>query len=234
MLQKYVAGESCSAAFVAARGRAVLVGATRQIVGRDWGLSPEFQYVGSLGPLPLTALESAKLARLGGVLAQRFGLVGLFGVDFIRTAEDLWPVEVNPRYTASVEVLERLTGSNFVACHANACAGGELPEPPPEPIGSFAGKAVVYARRDCVWVRESLAGMYIASAEDSCPPKTPDLFHVEGPNIADLPHEGQRFETGQPMATVFATGQDLATVQQRLRLRERALLDALFQDPCNS
>ncbi len=234
VLQEFIEGESCSATFVAASGRAVLLGATRQIVGRDWGLTPEFLYVGSLGPLPLTALESAKLTRLGDVLAQRFGLVGLVGVDVVRTADDIWPVEVNPRYTASVEVLERFSGRCLVGYHAAACTRGELPSSSPAPSGPCAGKAIVYARRAGVWGRESWAGISFSIAEDSCPPKTPDPFDVEWPNIADLPHEGQRFETGQPMATVFATGHDLATVQQRLSFRERALLDALFQYPCNS
>ena len=54
-LQEYIAGESCSAAFVAAGGQAMLLGATRQIIGRDWGIAPQFLYVGSIGPLDLTA-----------------------------------------------------------------------------------------------------------------------------------------------------------------------------------
>jgi predicted ATP-grasp superfamily ATP-dependent carboligase len=209
VLQKYVEGESGSATFVAARGRAVLLGATRQIVGRDWGRAPEFLYVGSLAPLPLTELLSARLAHLGGVLAERFGLVGLFGVDFIRTEHDLWPVEVNPRYTASVEVLERLTGRSFVGIHAKACAEGELPEAPPEPSGSFAGKAVVYARRDCVWRDRSLA------------------------EIADVPNDGQHFHAGQPIATVFAIGDSLAAVETKLKLQSAALLDAIDESRAN-
>ena len=52
----------------------------------------------------------AVLDKLGTVLAQAFRLVGLFGVDGVLDAERFWPVEVNPRYTASVEVLEGATG----------------------------------------------------------------------------------------------------------------------------
>ena len=41
-----------------------------------------------------------------------FGLVGLFGVDLILRDGEPWPVEVNPRYTASVEVLELALGTS--------------------------------------------------------------------------------------------------------------------------
>ena len=228
-VQEYIAGESCSATFVAAGSRAALLGATRQLVGRDWGLSPEFLYVGSLGPLDLSEVEQTKLRRLGDALALRFGLVGLFGVDLIRTADELWPVEVNPRYTASIEVLERVTVSHFLAFHAAACESGSLPESPPVTHRVFAGKAVVYARSDCTWGRESLAASGLAIASESLPPKTPDPLAARWPEIADLPSEGQRFQAGQPVATVFSTGDSLGEVEQHLRSREVALLDSLSQ-----
>jgi predicted ATP-grasp superfamily ATP-dependent carboligase len=200
VLQEYIDGASCSATYVAARGRAVLLGATRQIVGRDWGLAPEFQYVGSLGPLSLVPRERATLARLGDVLAARFGLAGLFGVDFIRTVESLWPVEVNPRYTASVEVLERVTGRHFVADHAAACADGTLPKLSGAATAMCAGKAVVYARRACMW--------------QGC----------DVTEIADVPRDGQALAAGQPVVTVFASGSSLDAVEQTLRERAAAVL----------
>src|SRR5262245_27937962 len=50
-LQEYVAGESASAVLVAAGGRATLLGITRQLHGRDFGLDRPFLYIGSIGPL---------------------------------------------------------------------------------------------------------------------------------------------------------------------------------------
>jgi predicted ATP-grasp superfamily ATP-dependent carboligase len=234
VLQEYIEGASCSATFVAAGGRAVLLGTTRQIIGRDWGASPEFLYVGSLGPLEFTDGEQATLCQLGKALANRFGLVGLFGIDFVRTAAQLWPVEVNPRYTASIEVLERLTGQQFLAHHAAACQSGMLPESPPAPRGVFAGKAVVYARRDCEWSPMGsgvFGGNHLSTMEDSPPPKTPDPFSLTWPDIADLPPAGQEFQAGQPVATVFATGESLDEVAQQLRSSEAALLATLDQHP---
>jgi predicted ATP-grasp superfamily ATP-dependent carboligase len=84
-----------------------------------------------------------------------------------------------------------------------------LPEAPPEPSGSFAGKAVVYARRDCVWRDRSLA------------------------EIADVPNDGQHFHAGQPIATVFAIGDSLAAVETKLKLQSAALLDAIDESRAN-
>jgi predicted ATP-grasp superfamily ATP-dependent carboligase len=120
--QEFIEGQAASAVFVAARGRAILVGASQQLLGRDVGMDDRpFLYAGSIGPLVLSEDETARLQSQGCLLAERFALSGLFGVDFIRTGDGLWLIEVNPRYTASVEVLERATGVSFLGCHAAAC-----------------------------------------------------------------------------------------------------------------
>ena len=196
VLQQYVEGEVESAVFVAVRGRAALLGATQQLIGRDFGLAREFLYAGSIGPLPLGDDEQGKLRRIGAVLAERFGLAGLFGVDFVRGPEEIWPVEVNPRYTASVEILERASRQNFVARHAAACEQKQLTSSALQyPPQACFGKAIVYALRDSRWEKTSV------------------------PFLADVPHFGQRFAAGQPVVTVFAEGHSSADVMTTLRER---------------
>jgi predicted ATP-grasp superfamily ATP-dependent carboligase len=205
VLQRFVEGQSCSAVFVAAGGRAALLGATRQLLGGDFGLKREFLYAGSIGPLALREDEQVTLRRLGDVLAGRFALVGLFGVDFLRTAEELWTVEVNPRYTASVEVLERATGLHLVALHADACQHGRLPDlPAPGGPQRIAGKAIVYAPHDCV-IGERMPWS--------------DRHDGAWPAFADLPPAGQRMATGHPIVTVLAEGASPREVEAALRQR---------------
>ena len=69
-----------------------------------------FHYCGSVGPLSLAPQVRARFAQLGEVLVELFPLRGLFGVDCVLKDSVPWPVEVNPRYPASVEVLEYATG----------------------------------------------------------------------------------------------------------------------------
>jgi predicted ATP-grasp superfamily ATP-dependent carboligase len=208
-LQEYVEGTSGSAAFAAAGGQAVLLGTTRQLVGRDWNIRPPFMYVGSIGPLPLRAEQTGKLQRIGTVLAEQFRLVGLFGVDFVMTDDEVWTIEVNPRYTASMEILEYVTGQHFLGWHAAACQSAKLPRvPPASPTGEFRGKAVVYARTDLTigqqmpWDDASRSAKY-----------------------ADLPSAGQTIRAGHPIVTAFANGDSLENVEAQLRAQAESLLN---------
>ena len=119
--QKRIDGTPCIAVYVAADGEAQLLGVTRQIIGEPWLRAHGFQYAGSIGPWPVSEATRATLARLGKVLSEQFELAGLFGVDFILDGEQVWTVEVNPRYTASVEIVERCTDARAIAAHVAAC-----------------------------------------------------------------------------------------------------------------
>ncbi len=74
--------------------------------------------------LPWTAFEQAE--RAGQAVTAAFQLRGLFGCDFVWDGRRLWLVEVNPRYTASVEVFERAAGVALLRWHASLCEGGTL------------------------------------------------------------------------------------------------------------
>src|SRR5262249_25634739 len=67
------------------------------------------------------------LDAIGRLLVKSLGLRGLFGVDFVLEGGRPWVVEVNPRYTASVEILELAGHRSFLREHAAAfdrdCSG---------------------------------------------------------------------------------------------------------------
>ena len=119
-LQEFVEGESRAAVYAAGPKATRLLGVTRQLVGEAWLNAAPFHYCGNVGPLRLTADERRSLERLGHVLAAGCGLRGLFGVDGVWREGTFWPVEVNPRYTASVEVLEYATGLSAISWHRAA------------------------------------------------------------------------------------------------------------------
>ena len=109
-----------------------------------------------------------------------------------------YPIEVNPRYSASMELVERATGLSLFDLHSAACRGLLLPAE--RPVARLvSGKAIVFARRD-VTVGEGLRW-------------TPDG------DLADVPHPGERIRRGHPICTIFATGTDASACTQRLRAR---------------
>jgi predicted ATP-grasp superfamily ATP-dependent carboligase len=146
---------------------------------------------------------------MGRVLAWEFGLVGLFGIDYILRGDEPWALEVNPRYTASVEVLELALRRPLLAEHLQACdaalfaSNRSIETAAAHPAPRVVGKAIVYASHSLV------------------APDIPidDTWRGDGfavPTVADVPWPVTRIEAEQPVMTVFATDTDLSSCESRL------------------
>jgi predicted ATP-grasp superfamily ATP-dependent carboligase len=200
--QQRVDGTPYSAIYVAANGKAILLGVTRQLLDGN-----SFRYAGSIGPCQLERLKQEEFDTIGNTVAGAFGLVGLFGVDCVINAHGVWPVEINPRYTSSVEVLERATGMTAIAMHVAACRNQQLPQRPLAKSTRILGKRILFAERDLI---------------ASVPRDYPD--------IADIPAPGTHICAGGPILTAFAEGDSEADVIRRL---QRAVDDLQpFMSPC--
>ena len=184
-LQEFIEGTPGSVIFVAANGRGVVLGITRQIVGDGaFGVSG-FRYCGNILTTDRAMLSNA--VALVDVVASEFSLVGVGSIDVVASEHGLEPVEVNPRWSASMELVERARGVSMFTIHADACAKGELPVFEIEQ-GAIHGKAIVFAREDVVIgdTRTWLAD----------------------PTVRDVPHQDEHIVAGQPICTVFAVGSD--------------------------
>ncbi|MGL4512412.1 MAG: ATP-grasp domain-containing protein [Lacipirellulaceae bacterium] len=205
--QRFVAGRSLSALFAVSASHSTLLGCTQQLLGDE---SAPWSYRGSIGPLVIADRMGPALEGVGRLLGEGLGLTGIVGADLIDHAERLWMIEVNPRWTASVEVLERAAGESLFPAHVVACRGETAPSVPrPEGI---VGKQVVIAAHDAV---------------------ATEAFHdwgleeCDAGRAADVPHAGDRFERGDPVLTVFAEGDDPEWVRGELAERAAAALRRL-------
>jgi predicted ATP-grasp superfamily ATP-dependent carboligase len=105
--QAFIDGPVYGASFLGGTEGAQLLGVARQFTDCPWTNAPEFHYAGSLGPVSLPDSMQRQIRDLGQLLVSEFELQGWFGVDFIGDGQQrLWILEVNPRYTASMELLE--------------------------------------------------------------------------------------------------------------------------------
>ncbi len=190
--QERIAGPSYGALFVGGIERAGLIGVALQRVGRP---GRPFAYVGSVGPWPIGPDVRAELADLGNALATDRGLRGLFGVDFAIDGGRIRPLEVNPRYTASVEVHELAHRRSAIAEHAAVCRG-ELRRPDdwPAVVPRTVGKAIVFADRAIAWG----GAAPIATVAE---PRPGRFDPVDG--LADLPAQGQWIGAGDPVLTIL-------------------------------
>lgn len=113
--QQHGDGTLGSAIFLARSSGIELVGGSRLFVRPDW------RYQGNVADRCWPD-EGAKktLLRIATVLAEDIQPCGLFGIDFM-LGEQLWPLEINPRPTASVEVLAGLYRRNLFQEHVRVC-----------------------------------------------------------------------------------------------------------------
>jgi predicted ATP-grasp superfamily ATP-dependent carboligase len=197
--QQYVEGAPMSAVFVRARGTTTLLGVTEQLIGIDWLNAPPFRYCGNIGPADLTKSMRTELLQVGRALGEGCGLLGLFGVDFIAQDGRPWVVEVNPRYPASVEVLELATGMTALSFHQQAFDAHSRPKTDPGSMQSFVGKAIFYAARRVVTAPIN------AVSELGNAILCPECVQVDMRwAIADIPAAGESVEAGWPVLTILA------------------------------
>lgn len=209
--QEFIEGQPCAAVYLGLNGRSRLLGVTEQLVGQDWLQAAPFHYCGSIGPLPLSPALRTGFERLGAVLAAGFKLQGLFGVDCVLRNGVPLPIEVNPRYTASIEVLERASDFASLAWQ-RAAFEPSSPAPAietPIPAGQSVGKAILFSRQSL---------------------RFPSKVLWEGRNLedfADIPQAGQQIDPGQPIMTFFS--QALTIEGCRRKLQETAdMLDRML------
>jgi uncharacterized protein len=207
-LQEYKVGDSSAALYLGDGHHARFLGLTRQLIGESWLHAAPFHYCGSIGPLEPSVQLTTRLDRLGEMLAGACGLRGLFGVDGILRDDVPWPVEINPRYTASVEVLEYALGVSLLN-HHRAAFDSEYRASNfiPPSAGSLIGKAILYARASLRFPRD---GPWLATLMRAHP-------LAEAPDFADIPHAGQAIERGRPILTFFGRGATVADCTDALR-----------------
>jgi predicted ATP-grasp superfamily ATP-dependent carboligase len=210
-LQEFIEGEPGSVAFVASRHGVRVLGISRQLTGLKAFGASGFRYCGSI--LDGFMAAGSWMLRAGAALARAvtsdFGLTGVNGIDFVARGGVLYPVEVNPRWSASMELVERAHSVSVFAAHAEACTTGALPTfdgMTAPPIGRSIGKAVIFSRHD-------------VTVGDTRP------WCIDG-HVRDVPQPGTVIRMEDPVCTVFAEG--LTPEGCRERLEQRA--ESIFGD----
>lgn len=224
IIQQFIPGIPCSATFLADGRRAVLLGTSRQLVGAGEPGARPFVYAGNIVPLVLPFRPGMQaltglLNRIAGHLTATFGLKGLNTIDFIANSRGIWILEVNPRWSASVELIEKKLRQPLFAWHLAACGFGNAIDPelifsgggggndrggpacrPPVQY-DFWGKAIVYAQKTFT----------------VAPPIGPGLLYRQG--MRDIPLPGTLVSAGQPVCTVLVEAASENSCRQQLGSR---------------
>jgi predicted ATP-grasp superfamily ATP-dependent carboligase len=215
-LQEYIEGTPAAALYAATANGTTLLGISRQLVGEDWLHTPPFRYCGNIGPLPVAPTLQRNMERLGQELTFRTQARGLFGIDGILAEDSFWPVEVNPRYTASVEVLEYATGLRALQHHRGPF-DDSVQAASPRRADGVVGKAILYARGNVMFPcdgpwRETLDAPAVE----------------EMPSFADIPHAGESMEARRPVLTLLCRAATMAACVEALREKVEAVERKLY------
>ena len=203
--QKLLYGPSQSGFFLASPKTTTLLGVTEQWIGTPWLNARPFGYAGSLGPLRLDPGARNIWERIGTALSQSCGLIGFFGVDAIIQNGVICAVEVNPRFTASAEILDIAGNGQIMRHHVAACQGENVEILACPPSGALHAKSIYFASQD---IRIPL-DLEILS------------WSTSGDNVtirlADIPAPGKWIRKGQPVATLLATGMNADRIREGLQ-----------------
>jgi len=201
IVQQRIRGSAGSVIFVADGARIVPMAITRQLSGDPAFGASGFAYCGSILE-PHRPELFANARALAAIVTGEFGLRGVCGVDFIARGATPYAIEVNPRPTASMELVERATGRSVWLAHVAGCSATLADSTGIEHTPAVAhGKAVLYARRSVVlgdtdrWLSDD--------------------------DVRDIPVPGERIARGSPICTIFASGRTSALCYAALVRRAR-------------
>jgi len=245
-LQERVFGRSIGATFCSDGDGVRLVGIARGITAEELPGPLPYIYRGSIGPCEVPNGAKEKLLEFGSLVTSETGVRGLWQTDLILGADEaLWVLEINPRWSASMELHEIATGVSWVAEHLRALhkangstvlldavmldAGRFVDEQsvfPERGIGQggesgverLIGKGIVYAPVGMRLERDGQQWMWENRWDGKNWVETEEGFMV-----ADIPEvpEGEPgwvdIEGGMPIASVLVCGESDAEVMAKVR-----------------
>lgn len=216
--QRLASGEPLSAVLALSPTVGRIVGVTRQLVGAPWCRASAFAFCGSIliPPAAVPAGARTQFEALASTLAAHIGLRGIVGVDAILEPDGrLSVLEVNPRPTASAELVERAEGTSILATHL-AAFGYQSPRPPHPGSPAVWSKAILFAARPT-----PIDDLLLDRLAKCAAPWTDADGH---PALADIPRPGQVLRAGTPVLTAFARGDTEPESIAELRRRVAAVM----------
>ncbi|MFO1063282.1 MAG: ATP-grasp domain-containing protein [Pirellulales bacterium] len=148
LLQQFVSGRVIGVVWYLGYDSVELCGAVQAWNANEWPAPLSFQYRGSFGPLLLNNLQSERLKHFGSALQQETAACGLIQADFIEDTDgNLFLLEVNPRWTAGIEILEAEHATSMCTRYTTS-RSQSVSVPFMDQFSTRAAKAIYYSPFD--------------------------------------------------------------------------------------
>ncbi len=209
--QEFRKGEVIGLTFLSDRERTQWVGSAMSWPTGNFDVPEPWLYRGSVGPILLDVRDCDCVTALGNIVRRDSGIRGLWQADCIRDENGLWLLEINPRWSASMELLDASWDATLVAYHAQAILGATLPQLPEQSDTSrLLGKTIVYAQSN--W-QPSLA-LWTRWWSQRWNGATEEL--LEQVRLADIPSSCDEIPAGYPVLSCIAADACMESVYERL------------------
>ncbi|MBP2132583.1 putative ATP-grasp superfamily ATP-dependent carboligase [Methanomicrobium sp. W14] len=179
--QEIAEGIPCSVSCISDGKKAVAVSFNEQFIR---GGSGEKHYGFAGAVTPFTHPFEDEIINTAEKAVSLSGCKGSVGVDFIASENGFCAVEINPRFQATMDIVEKSYGINLFSMHINACRG-VLPKSCVKSPLQYTARKVIFADCDIV-VKDDLSGL--------CP------------RIADVPCKGTLIDEGSAVLSVYGEG----------------------------
>lgn len=141
----------------------------------------DFRYGGNIVPINKSKYPHIleKIGDISEKIITNFKLIGSNGVDFIIKDEEIYILEINPRFQGTYECVENVLGINLLNAHIKACEN-ELIEMPL--FSSYSMKKIIYSQEKI---------------------KFENNKHLNNKHIFDLPYNNTIIEKKEPLLTII-------------------------------
>jgi len=235
-LQEYVPGISigvsyCTESSVSTEPpRTQIVGIARSILSEELDAPLPWIYRGSLAPYSVSPTVHASLERFAKTVAHSTGIRGLWQADFqIDPQGQLWLLEINPRWSASMELHEILQGFSWITEHVRILCNGASKGVPRRgsPAGQQVAKGILYAPHGMHLSVAQVDRLWGSGWHSSGWHSTLRELETAEFRLADIPQsdpEGVDFAEGMPIVTVLVAGGKNADLLEKIRQARSTLL----------
>ncbi len=157
ILQKYVSGKSIGVSFLSSPHGTVIVGMAESLPLQPHIWS-DFIYRGSIAPVSIPEWLVPSVSSFAKSVVSSTGWRGLWQADFILSEKEIYLLEINPRWTASMELIVCGYDLPLVTWHMGCgqfeasdwkCIQSKVGEAHGKPLSRFR-KEILYAQDDSV------------------------------------------------------------------------------------
>lgn len=226
--QRRLDGISIGVSFLSDAVRNHTLGSALSLTKEDvWGPEP-YSYRGSISPIALPPVIAQQLDRFGDIVRSEVGHRGLWQADFIVSRDQLSLLEINPRWSASMELLDALgqiaisgqdvsePQSSLVDWHVQSLGESPIPTqryrgPSDSKTVCWIGKCIVYAQR-IQHIDDRLLESWWRNRWHG------SLQELDaGVRYADIPPAPSTMERGYPILSCFAAGNSGESIVNQFR-----------------